>query len=177
MIEDRVEELKRALALCYDDYPKSWDSKFSCIMEKLNNLPLVNGRPMPYITYFLYVHCNHSLATISYIDAVIADKIIEGFKSSCPGMEQAAAVLASVDFSNFKAEVEAFSNIQEAITNPHLDVSALYRYMAAVQEDYLFLITDELQGAAVKQLRENPYRYHAYGDHYLSLMPITWRGL
>ena len=177
MNEDRTNELKRALSLCYDSYPQHWEYKFGAIMEKLTRLPKVSGRDMPYSTYFIYATTQPSLRTASIIDMTVADKVINAFLAQCQSMEQSATVLASVDFKNFKAEVEAFSNVQEAITNPHLDVSPLYRYMAAIQEDYLCLITSELQSQAVRQLRENPYKYYAYGDHYLALMPISWRDL
>lgn len=177
MNSDRSAELHRALTLCYESYPTTWSSRFGEIMAKLDTLPKVCNNAMPYITYFLYVHATESLNTIRFVDAFMADRVFVPFVNSCPNMDKEAAVIASVDFKNFKAEVEAFSNMEEAITNPHLEVSELYRYMAAMQEDYIFLVTQELQAAAVKQLRINPYRYYAYGDDYLPLMPTTWGAL
>lgn len=177
MSTDRSTELHRALTICYDTYPQQWVNRFPGIMAKLDTLPKVSDNKMPYVTYFLYVHSNESLNTIRFVDAFMSDKVFNAFVNACAGMEKEAGIMASVDFRNFKAEVEAFSNMEEAITNPHLEVSALYRYMAAMQEDYIFLVTQELQADAVKQLRTNPYRYYAYGEHYLPLMPITWGGL
>ena len=143
-------------------------------MNVLDTLPKVNNRPMPYVTYFLYVRNEGSLNTARFVDAFLAKSIVDRFANNCPAMQDAANVTASVDFRCFESEVKAFSDVEEAIANPHLDISPLYRYMGAVQQGYIVLITDKLKQEAVLQLRTNPYSFFAYGEDYVPLMPIMW---
>lgn len=177
MIEGRGEELHRALTIAYGEYPPGWRSKFPEMMSVLDNFPKVNDRSMPYVTFFFFVRNEGSLATARFVDAFMSEAFIEKFVASCPAMQDAAKVTASIDERCFRSEVEAFSNPEEAISNPHLDISPLYRYMGAVQQDYIVLITDKLQEEAILQLRVNPYSYFAYGEDYIPLMPIKWSDL
>ena len=176
--EERSQELDRALRLCYGEYPYGWSNRFPDIMRKLDeDLPKVNNRNMPYSTYFLHTLSEGSLTTAAYIDVVVSEPKIKKFLETCQALEDAAKVTAVTDFQCFEKEVEAFDSQQEAIQNPHLDISPLYRYMAAVQQDQIVLITDELQAQAIHQLRMNPYGYFAYGDDFVPFMPITWGDL
>ena len=175
MTESRESELHRALTLCYGEYPMGWRSQFPEIMQVLSDLPKVNDREMPYVTYFIFVTTEKSLATMRFINAFTHPGLVKEFITTrCPALEDSAKVTAAVDFHCFDAEVKAFEDTQEAIQAPHLDVSPLYRYLAAVQQDQIVLITEEIQNAAIYQIRKNPYSYFAYGEDFLPLMPIVW---
>ena len=170
----REAELHRALTLCYGDYPPGWSNQFSDILRALEVLPKVNGRDMPLVTYFFYVTTEKSLNTMRFVNAFISETVVKDFIGACSMLEDNAKVTAAVDFQCFDAEVRAFENTEEAIQDPHLDVSPLYRYLAAVQQDQIVLITDDLQKKAIHQIRQNPYSFFAYGEDFVPLMPITW---
>lgn len=171
----RREELVRALTRVFGAVPSNWEHRLPDMERVLTTLPPVDpDRPMPFVTYLLFAVKALNLTAMSYVDNVIGEKTLQSFKEECQGMRETAAVMAVVDAKNFEAEVKAFNDIPTAITNPHLDISPLYRYMAAIQQDYIFLLTPEFQNAAKLVILYNPYMYNAYGDEFVSLMPMAW---
>lgn len=171
----RHQELIDAIVLTYGCMPNNWGNRLSDIEAALSKLPpLSNGLPMPYSTYFFRVVSKTNISSMVFVNSVISQDNIQKFIDIYPELEEAAKVEGKVDVKNFCSEVEAFGSISDAITSPHLEISALYRYIAAIQQSCSILITDDLFEAAKRHLRRNPYRFFAYGEESISYMPLTW---
>lgn len=177
-----IGRVQRAFTEVYGSSPDVWRHYAERLAVKLeerasNIPPAAPGKPIPPVTYLLYVKRNTRFDVSMLLNVILSDKHLDAFVSETATMQSNAKIQTVLDVKNFKAEVEAFGNIHEAITDPHLEVSALYRYMAALQQGHLSSITPKLIQDAVYQLRCNPYLYFAYGEDHLELMPIPWEGL
>lgn len=167
------------LSLAYGGIPYGWSApdKFSAIEQFMASFPLIEGRQAPLSTFLLYVKTQLRLDLTATFQTVFSEKMKNSFSEHLRELSNRANVQAGLDDGNFKAEVAAFGDIAKAVSSPHLEISALYRYMAAVQQSLLDVVTDALLKAATAELRENPYLYFAYGRSFLPLMPIAWEAL
>lgn len=171
----RQQELVDAIVLTYGCVPNGWKNRIQDIETALQKLPLMsNGLLMPLSTYFFRVVSKTNVASMVFVNSVISSENIQKFIDSYPELEESAKVEGTVDIKNFCSEVEAFGSISDAITAPHLEISPLYRYIAAVQQSCSILINDEMFEAAKRHLRRNPYRFFAYGDESIPYMPLVW---
>ena len=171
----RQQELVDAIALTYGCIPNGWQQRLKEIEVALSKLPpMSNGLLMPLSTYFFRVVSNTNVASMVFVNSVISDDNIKKFIDLCPELEEAAKVEGTVDVKNFYSEVDAFGSVYDAITAPHLEISSLYRYIAAIQQSCSMLIDDNLFESAKRHLRRNPYRFFAYGDESTQYMPLTW---
>lgn len=174
-MRDRRQELVDAIFLTYGCMPTNWNSRLPDIEAALSKLPpLSNGRLMPLSTYFLSVVSKTNIASMVFVNPIISEENIKKFIDRYPEMEEAAKVEGTVDVKNFCSEVDAFGSVSDAITAPHLEISPLYRYIAAIQQSCSILIDDSLFESAKRHLRRNPYRFFAYGDESIEYMPLTW---
>lgn len=177
-MRDRRQELIDAITLTYGCIPNGWNSRLNDIEVALSKLPLMsNGRMMPLSTYFLRVVSKTNIASMVFVNPVISADNIKNFIDSYPELEESAKLEGVVDVKNFCSEVEAFGSIADAITAPHLEISPLYRYIAAVQQSCSILISDDMFESAKRHLRRNPYRFFAYGEESTDYMPLTWEEL
>ena len=168
-----------SLCVVYGSPPYGWTTtdRLSAMANFVLTLRPIHGRPVPLSTYLLYAKSVLRFDLSTNFTAVFSEKIKNSFSEHLITLEDTAKVQVALDDGNFKAEVAAFGDMAIAITSPHLDISALYRYMAAIQQGMLSCITDSLVADAVHCLRSNPYLYFSYGDDYIELMPVTWEGI
>ena len=173
------EQIINALNLCYQGVPYGWNAteRLSEIGNFMSEFERIEGQEVPLSTYLIFTKTQLRLDLTAAFNAVFSAKLKESFRSRLQELKDKARVQVGLDDGNFKAEVAAFGDIAKAVTSPHLEISALYRYMAAVQQSQLEVITDALVAEATAVLRENPYLYFAYGRDFLPLMPIAWEAL
>ena len=148
------------------------------IQAKYLTVPeLQPGYRVPLSTYLLFAQqgLRFDLSTIYSI--IFSEKMFKRFKDNMPVMSEAANTQAVLDARSFESEVSAFNNIEQAVREPHLDISELYRYMVAMQRGLVFCVDDTMIAKAIDQLRRNPYLYLAYGEPFYELMPIGWEEL
>lgn len=171
--------INQSLAAVYGSPPYGWTTpeRLAEISATIVSLPSVRGKPFPLTTYLLFARSSLRFDLSTQFSAVFSEKIKNSFSEHLRTLPSNAKVQVSLDDGNFKAEVVAFGDLAIAISEPHLDISPLYRYMAAIQQGMLSCITDRLVAEAVHCLRVNPYLYYEYGDDYTVLMPITWEGI
>lgn len=155
----------------------SSDARRDEIAAAMNSFPRIRDNVVPLTTFLLFAKKELGLTLSIQFTAVFSEKIKNSFLEHLLTLEDQSRVQVALDDGNFKAEVAAFGNMEEAITHPHLDVSPLYRYMAALQQSLLVCVDDKLISDAVSWLRYNPYLYFAYGDAYVPLMPVAWEGI
>lgn len=171
-------ELQRATLKLYGVPLDSWKHQLPEINRYMSVFPPVTeGRPVPLITFLVFAKKFVRPDNAKFFTAIFSRDNSTRFLQEQPVMESNAKVQASVDSKNFESEVKAFGDTEAAITKPHLNISPIYRYAAAVQYGYLFAVTDKLLEDAIAQLRANPYLYFAYGNDYVELMPIPWEML
>ena len=173
------EHILNTLALVYGGVPYGWSApdKFSAIDIYMSSFPPIEGRQVPLSTFLLFAKTQLRIDLIATFATVFSEKLKNSFSDHLTELSRRANVQAGLDDGNFKAEVAAFGDIAKAVLTPHLEISALYRYMAAMQQSLLDAVTDELVKDAVAGLRENPYLSFAYGKAFLQLMPIAWEAL
>ena len=174
-----ISKVNPALICVYGSAPYGWltEDKVRDIYQMLLLFPQIRGNHPPLTTYLLFARsCLRFDLTTNY-NAVFSEKMKNSFVEHLRSLEDEARVQVELDDGNFKAEVAAFGSIENAVKSPHLDITPLYRYMAAIQQGMLSCVTDELVTASVQCLRVNPYLYYAYGPGYTELMPIAWEGI
>lgn len=171
--------INQSLSVVYGSPPYGWTTpeRLSEIASMVAALPTVRGRSFPLTTYLLFARSHLRFDLSTQFSAVFSEKIKNSFSEHLLTLPTNAKVQVSLDDGNFKAEVVAFGDMSVAISEPHLDISPLYRYMAAIQQGMLSCVTDSLVADAIHCLRVNPYLYYEYGDDYTTLMPITWEGI
>ena len=171
-------ELNRTTTKLYGAPLESWRRAAWDIAKYMDEFPpIVEGKPVPLITFVIFAKKFVRTDNSKYVSAIFSKDNAMRFKQELPIMAENAKVQASVDSKNFESEVKAFGDTEAAITKPHLNISPIYRYAAAVQNGYIFAVTDKMLEDAIAQLRANPYLYFAYGEDYVELMPIPWEGL
>lgn len=174
------DSLIKSMAVVYGSPPYGWTTaqRLEEISFMLASFPkITDTHTVPLTTYLLFAKGSLRFDLSTLYSAVFSEKIKNIFLEHLRELQDQARVQVSLDDGNFKAEVAAFGSLEEAITAPHLDVSALYRYMAAIQQGMLMCVEDSLVAEAVRGLRSNPYLYFAYGDDFVPLMPIAWEEL
>jgi hypothetical protein len=171
------EELLRTTTKLYGAPLDSWRRSAWDIAKYMSNLPPIAGKQVPLITFVIFAKKFVRTDNAKYVSAIFSRDNATRFTQELPIMEESAKVQASVDSKNFESEVKAFGDTEAAITKPHLNISPIYRYAAAVQNGYIFAVTDKMLEEAIAQLRANPYLYFAYGEDYVELMPIPWEAL
>lgn len=174
-----MNKIERSMAIVYGGPPYGWNTsqRMHDIEQMLYTFPRVNERIMPLTTYLLYAKSQLRFDLSTQFTAVFSENMKNKFVEHLRELEEKAKVQVSLDDGNFKAEVAAFGDMETAIQHPHLDVSPVYRYAAAVQQGLLAYIDDQLIADAVAVLRVNPYLFFAYGEGYVPLMPIAWEDL
>ena len=171
-------ELSRATNNVYGSSIESWSHKLPEISGYMAQFPPVTeGKRVPLVTFLIFAKKQVRLDNAKFFSAIFSEKNATAFMQELPIMAEHAKVQASVDAKNFESEYKAFGDLESAITKPHLDISPVYRYAAAVQYGLLFTISEQLLTFAIRQLRANPFLYFAYGEDYIDLLPIPWEGL
>ena len=165
--------------MCYNGVPYGWNTveRLSAIDSFVSGLRRIEGLEVPLTTFLAFAKAHLRIDLVATFASVFSEKMKMMFEAHLSELADKAKVQVGLDDGNFKAEVAAFGDISRAVTNPHLEISALYRYMAAVQQSQLDAISDALVAEAVGVLRDNPYLYFAYGTEFLQLMPIAWEDL
>lgn len=173
------EKIISSMSIVYGSPPYGWvtASRLEAVQALILMLPKVHGRDMLLTTYLLFARSSLRFDNSANFDAVFSDKMKSAFIEHTSTLRSQAPVQVALDGGNFRAEVTAFSSMELAITDPHLDVSALYRYMVAIQRGMLMCVDDTLVEEAVSALRTNPFLYFAYGDDFIPYMPIAWEDL
>ena len=164
------------------DPPPGWVHTKTAEIEKFfEDFPLISGNRLPLSTYLIFAKNRVRFDLSTLFATLFSSSMKAQFLEQLPQMKEEASLQAELDQKNFESEVKAFDNsddpIAAAIIAPHLDISEVYRYAAALQASCLFAVNADLFDAAVYQLRANPYLYFAYGDAYMGLMPISWEDL
>lgn len=171
-------EMLRATNNVYGSPLDSWRSRVPEINGFMSKFPDVReGKQVPLVAFLLFAKKFVRIDNSKFFTAIFSQANADRFLQELPIMEEHAKVQAAVDAKNFESEYKAFGDLEKVITAPHLDISAVYRYAAAVQYGYLFAISEQLVSTAIGQLRSNPYLYFAYGDDYIELLPIPWEAL
>ena len=167
------------MSIVYGGPPYGWNTsqRLSDIEQMLYTFPRINEHIVPLTTYLLYAKSQLRFDLSTQFTAVFSENMKNKFIEYLRDLQDRAKVQVPLDEGNFKAEVAAFGDLETAIKRPHLDVSPVYRYAAAVQQGALSFIDDQLIADAVSVLRVNPYMFFAYGEGYVSLMPIAWGDL
>lgn len=174
------ESLVKSMSIVYGSPPYGWTTpqRLDEIEFMLRGFPKVHDNlSVPLTTYLLFARSSLRFDLSTLYSAVFSEKTKNIFPEHLRELKEQAKVQVALDDGNFKAEVAAFGSLEGAIVEPHLDVSPLYRYMAAIQQGMLTVVDDSLVAAACMKLRENPYLYFAYGEDYVPLMPIAWEDL
>lgn len=174
-----MSRVERSMSIVYGGPPFGWNTsqRIAEIEQMLYTFPRINDRILPLTTYLLYAKSQLRFDLSTQFTAVFSENMKNKFIEHLRELSEKAKVQVSLDAGNFKAEVAAFGDMEVAIKSPHLDVSPVYRYAAAVQQGLLAYIDDTLIADAVAVLRVNPYLFFAYGKDYVPLMPIAWEDL
>ena len=174
-----MSDINTALSIIYGSPPYGWNTqqRMADIQKLLYTLPRIQEHVPPLTTYLLFAKARLRFDLTTQFTAIFSENMKAKFVEYMKELDDRSKVQAALDDGNFKAEVAAFGDLETAIKKPHLDVSPVYRYAAAVQQGLLAYIDDSLISEAVSALRVNPYLFFAYGDAYVPLMPIAWEGL
>lgn len=170
-----TESVKKALFIVYGGIPQAWSSRLNDIACFISAIPKLDREHcVPITTYLIYARQETRFDLQTAYNAIFSANLSKKFEEAMPVMQEEACVQVKLDVKNMESEVNAFGSLDSAITNPHLDISPVYRYTVAIQQSLLHLIDEDLVSKAITMIRRNPYLFWAYGDAYIDLMPISW---
>lgn len=172
------EAVKRALHIVYGGVPQSWSFRLKDIATFISNLGKLDDKhEIPATTYLIYARQESRFDLQTAYNAIFSTNLGAKFKETLPIMKEEATIQVKLDVKNMESEVKAFGSLDSAITNPHLDISPVYRYTVAIQQSLLHLIDEDLVNKAIILIRRNPYLFWSYGADYIDLMPISWEAI
>lgn len=170
-----TESVRKALFIVYGGIPQAWSFRLNDIACFISNIPKLDGEhAVPATSYLMYARQATRFDLQTAYNAIFSVNLSKKFEESMPIMKEEACVQVKLDVKNMESEVNAFGSLDSAITNPHLDISPVYRYTVAIQQSLLHLIDEDLVNKAITMLRRNPYLFWSYGESYIDLMPISW---
>ena len=177
--------------MLFGDYPTTWtDHGMDKAAERFRTLPLfINQVPIPVTTYLLFVRERYGLASavMRIPQALTGEELLAEFAGKytvrrIASWESAWGVdaLKDVDLDNRTIALETVGGLREqedVIEQPQMQLTAIFRYVSAMELNNPLLIGPQVRNEAVLQLRRNPYNYYAYGPEAIPRMPLEWSAL